>query len=108
LYTYSAKVIGCHDGDTIKVQVDLGFSVYMQLVVRLARIDAPEIFGLTKAMGIEAKDYLINKLLDKAVTIKTFRDKKEKYGRYLADVYVNDICINDELVETGHAVYKDY
>ena len=35
-------------------------------------------------------------------------DKKGKYGRYVAKLWIEDICVNDHLVESGHAEYRKY
>ncbi|MEZ0139414.1 MAG: thermonuclease family protein [Candidatus Reddybacter sp.] len=40
--------------------------------------------------------------------MRTYKNKKGKYGRWLADVLIDDACINDLLVDKGLAVYHDY
>jgi endonuclease YncB( thermonuclease family) len=42
------------------------------------------------------------------IDIRTIRDSQEKYGRYLAEVFKGDICVNDLLVQAGMASYKSY
>ena len=112
-YTYNAKITDIVDGDTIIAHIDLGFRISREMVLRLARIDTPEIRGATKEAGNVSKEYVINNALGKQVTIKTHKDKTEKYGRYLADIYIeNDVgvvdCLNDMLVRLGLAMYKTY
>lgn len=113
MYTYSAKVLSNYDGDTLTLLVDCGFHLSLEMVVRLSRIDTPELRATTMAEGLAARSYVRDRIAGKAVTIKTQKDKTEKYGRYLADIYYvdefgNEICLNDELVSNGLAVYRTY
>lgn len=108
MYTYTAKCIKVYDADTITCVTDLGFKIKMQQTLRLFGINAPEMRGREKKEGTISRDYLRKRILNKEVIIRTQKDKKGKYGRYLADVYINNKCINDELVSKNLAVYKDY
>ena len=109
-YTYKAKVVKVYDGDTFTVDIDLGFHiVYHKQVVRLARINTPEIRGVERPQGLIVRDLVRDLILDKEVVIKTIKDKKEKYGRYLAEVEFEDengktINLSDYLLENGHGV----
>lgn len=111
MYEYRVKkVTGVVDGDTIDVDIDLGFSVSFSQRVRLAGIDTPEsrtTDKAEKALGLEAKEYLKSKIKDaKEVIIKTEKpDSSEKYGRILGWLYVdgNTISINDQMIEDGYA-----
>ena len=111
-YEYSAIVISVYDGDTITVSVDLGFHISQTMSVRLARINSPEVRGGSSTEGLEARDYLRSILLGKKVTLVTYKDGKEKYGRYLADVYLSEPrvfnCVNDMMVAKGFAQPKEY
>ena len=51
--------------------------------IRLARINAPEIRGANRKAGLASRDYLRDLILDRAVLLKTIKDKRGKYGRYL-------------------------
>ncbi len=110
LFHYIAKVISVYDADTIRADLDLGFSIiWKNQKIRLSGIDAPEIRGEEREYGLEARDKVRELILDKYVTIKTIKDRSGKYGRYLAEIYfTNDIgeevCLNDWLVENGYAV----
>ena len=109
MYVYKARVLSAYDGDTIRVDCDLGFGFHKKnMPLRLSRINAPEMRGDTKVQGRAARDFLREKILEQHVTIKTEKDTKGKYGRYLADVFLGPININDLMVEEGHAVYKVY
>jgi micrococcal nuclease len=111
MYEYRVKKItGVVDGDTIDVDIDLGFNVSFSQRVRLAGIDTPESRTSDKAekvLGLESKEYLKSKLKDaKSVVIKTEKpDSSEKYGRILGWLYVdeNTISINDQMIEDGYA-----
>jgi micrococcal nuclease len=106
MFEYSAKVIEVIDGDTIDVSIDLGFDIHHTLRVRLHGINTPETRTRDKqekAKGLAAKERLKELVADKFVTLKTRRDETEKYGRYLAEVYVDKTCVNQQLIREGHA-----
>lgn len=101
MYEYKATVTKVKDGDTLVLDIDLGFSIiYKNQVVRLARINTPE---TSTTEGLTVKDIVTKLLLNKIVVIKTTKDKKDKYGRYLAEVYVDGLNINDYLLENNYA-----
>ncbi len=107
-YYYKANVTSVYDGDTITATVDLGFNVKMKIKVRLAGINAPEIRGKQRPEGLKSRDYLRSLILDKDVVLHTRKDKKGKYGRYIATVYIDNKNVNDLLVENNHAVKREY
>lgn len=108
MYQYTALVLSVYDADTLTVEVDLGFHVKIKQTLRLSRINAPEVTGDTKQLGLDARDYVRRQILGKRVTICTEKDKQEKFGRYLAEVIYNEVCLNDELVALSLAVYQKY
>lgn len=106
MYVYKASVIDVYDGDTITALVDLGFHIKMQIKVRLYGINTPEITGITRPAGLRSKERVVELIHGKDVILKTYKDKQEKFGRWLADVYVDDVntkSINQLLVEEGLA-----
>ncbi|HSG30642.1 MAG TPA: thermonuclease family protein [Thermodesulfobacteriota bacterium] len=108
MYNYYGKLIKVVDGDTIDVEVDLGFHTCVKERLRLADIDTPEVYGKNASPeGTVAKNYVINALTDKLLRIETFKDRTGKYGRFLALVYYQSdnrwINLNDELIEKGLA-----
>lgn len=112
LYNYKAKVVRVIDGDTVDVDVDLGFGITRRERLRLADIDAPEIRtkdAEMKQAAIAATDF-VKQWVDAVdgVVVTTVKDN-DKYGRYLARVYApQGECLNDLLVEKGLAVvYED-
>lgn len=114
LYHYKAVVVDVYDGDTCTVDIDLGLYTWIKgEKIRLNRINAPEVRGKTKAKGIKSRDHLRKMILGKDVLIQTVKDKKEKYGRFLGEVWLigkngNRINVNDEMVKAGMAVYQKY
>jgi micrococcal nuclease len=114
LYYYKAVVKSVYDGDTCDVDIDLGLHTWIKdEKLRLNRINAPEVTGKQKSAGIKSRDFLKNLILEKEVIIQTIKDRKEKYGRYLAEIWIEDkegkyINVNDYLVSKGFAKYQKY
>jgi len=105
LYTYQANVTSVYDGDTLTVDIDLGFSIVLRKqTVRLVRINTPELRGSTQEKGLAARDALRSRVLGKSVILKTIKDSREKYGRWLGEVWVDGECINDWMLSEGLAV----
>ncbi len=108
-YIYHAVVTEVYDGDTITVDIDLGLNIWVRdEKLRLHRINAPEVRGEERERGLVSRDWLREKILDQLIVIETIQDKKGKYGRYLAEVWLEDRNLNDELVSAGLAEYKEY
>ena len=108
MYEYSCEVKRVVDGDTIDCVLDLGFSIFHKCRVRLYAIDTPESRTRNrdeKARGLLAKQFLIDSIKDKKVVLKSkLRDSRGKFGRVLAEVWVNGINVNEDMVKKGHAV----
>lgn len=104
MYQYKAKIIGVYDGDTVTAMVDLGFYHYQQMKFRLYGINTPEVRGEEREQGLIVRDIVRAMILDKEVVINSFKDKQEKYGRYLANIIIDDVDLNIWLVQNGHAV----
>jgi micrococcal nuclease len=111
MYEYRVKkVTHIVDGDTIDVDIDLGFDISFHSRVRLAGIDTPESRTRDlkeKALGLESKEYLKKRLeAAKNIVIRTEKvNSSEKYGRILAWLYVDgeSNSINHEMIEKGYA-----
>jgi len=105
MYEYRAFVLRVVDGDTIDVETDLGFSVVLAQRLRLAGINAPEVKGAEREKGLETAAWLRNRIEGREVVIRTIQDKQEKYGRYLAEVFLVgvDVSLNQEMVQLGLA-----
>lgn len=103
MYQYKAKIIDVYDGDTVTAMVDLGFLHFQQMKLRLYGIDTPELRGPEREEGLKVRDILREMILDQEVIINSYKDKQGKYGRYLANIFLNGIDINEWLVDNGHA-----
>ena len=113
MYEYKCKLVRVVDGDTIDVDVDLGFGVWMQKQrIRMYGIDTPESRtsdDVEKVYGNAAKDFLVQWTNSGNLTLKTFKDGKGKYGRILGEIWYgdetgNDHNINQLLIDNHHAV----
>jgi micrococcal nuclease len=104
-FIYDAYVVSVYDGDTITVDFDLGFDLFLKnQKIRLYGIDAPELKGAEKLSGLTSRDWLREKVLNKNIVIKTHKDTKEKYGRWLGEIYIDDLYINEQLITEGLAI----
>lgn len=111
MFEYFCKVDRVVDGDTIDVNIDLGFDIHHFARVRMMGIDTPESRTRNlaeKALGLASKARLKELLKGKKVKIETSKEGKGKFGRVLADVITidkegNEINCNQQLVEEGHA-----
>ncbi len=102
-FWYQATVLSIHDGDTMTLRIDMGRRIYSDDAIRLYRINAPE---LSQPGGKEARDFLRSLVpIGSEVRVQTHKNSRDKYGRWLGDVWHNGICVNDHLVDSGHAVY---
>lgn len=127
MYQYKAIIQKVVDGDTIEINIDLGLSAWVHNEkIRLYGIDTPEVYGVKKGSaewerGNLASEFVKKYVIEKdEVVIETIKDKREKYGRYLALIYIQidqsvltgltDIrsigdfyCLNDILIAKGLA-----
>lgn len=104
MYEYRAFVRKVYDGDTITVDFDLGFDILLKSQkIRLSRINTPEVRGKEREEGLKSRDALREKIANKWVVIKTQKDKKGKFGRWLGEVWLDDTCMNDWLLQEGLA-----
>ena len=104
VYEYKATVTKVYDGDTITVDFQLGFGIILKSQkIRLLGINTPEVRGKSKPEGIISRDALRARILGKIVTIKTHKDKKGKYGRWLGEVLMEEENINQWLLTEGYA-----
>jgi len=111
MYEYRVKqVLRVVDGDTIDVDIDLGFDISFTSRVRLAGIDTPESRTTDKkekALGLEVKQRLKDILATASVVvIRTQKpDSTEKYGRVLGWLFVDgaEKSVNEALIADGYA-----
>ena len=113
MYVYKAKLDRVVDGDTIDAIIDLGFDITVHKRIRLAGINTPESRTRDleeKKRGLAAKQALID-LLTKHNDEEYFiveSEKVGKYGRVLGKLHAliedKECCLNERLIEMGHAV----
>ena len=119
MYEYKAKLLKVIDGDTVDVDIDLGFGVWLRNErVRIMGIDTPESRTrnkIEKLFGKAASKRLKELLNTKDLVLKTFKgrggeDAKGKFGRILGDFsvyYHNDdrwAMVTEIMIKEGHAV----
>ena len=109
MYEYGCKVTRVVDGDTIDVDLDLGFDIIYKCRVRLYAIDTPE--SRTRNKDEKVRGKLAAKFLKDAISngknviLQTqLKDSKGKFGRVLASVVVDGININQQMVTNHLAV----
>ena len=104
------KVIKVYDGDTITIATKLPFpdSPVYRFPVRLRGIDSPEIKGKSLeeiTLAKISRDALSHMIMDKTVELKDVNT--EKYGRLLANVYIDNIHINQWMLDKKYAIAYD-
>ncbi len=113
MYEYRCTVVKIIDGDTVDVDIDLGFGIWMHKErIRLLGIDTPESRTRDKEekkYGLAAKKYLTEMLNDEGgIVLKTKKDAEGKFGRILGELWRTtdnaDKSINQYLVDEHHAV----
>ena len=109
---YNVKLLHVVDGDTVDVDIDLGFGVWLHDErVRIMGIDTPESRTsdkVEKVFGLAAKNRL-KELLEKDALLVTTENKdgedmKGKFGRILGDFIIGDKRVTDIMIEEGHCV----
>ena len=109
MYEYKAKIRRFVDGDTIDVDIDLGFGMILSKQrIRLYGIDTPESRTRDKEekfYGKLAAQFLKDQCKKgSCITLRTYLDKKGKYGRILGEIIVDGVNINQLMIEEHMAV----
>ena len=110
MYEYKCKIVNIVDGDTIDVDISLGFDLWLfNKRIRLYNIDTPECRTKDleeKKYGLLAKEFVSNLLpIGSTQTLITILDKNEKFGRILGKIKLSDgNFINDLLISNHLAV----
>lgn len=101
-YVYAAKLVKVTDGDTVVLEVDLGFRLKATMPIRLLGINAPEIRDLA---GRLARQWVTDWFTaNPSFTVATAKDP-EKYGRWLGVIHpYSGASLNEALVAAGQAV----
>ena len=117
-YNYKAKLVRVVDGDTVDALIDVGFDIWFKKRIRFKGIDTWESRTRNleeKALGLKAKartKELLEKISSKSGYFRIKSYGMGKYGRVLADIYIqdidgNDIWVNKTLIDEGHAYVYD-
>ena len=109
MYTYNVEVTRVVDGDTVDVDIDLGFGmVYKKQRVRLMGIDTPESRTRNleeKFYGLKAKEFM-KSMVEGKEGIRLVSNDKGKFGRILGELFIpnTDISVNQLMIDNWHAV----
>ena len=98
-YVYRAEVSSVVSGDTVSMNIDLGFGVWMHgQTLHLQDVVAPDLLGEQKEEALKWKRRLTDLLKDRAeIIVQTTRDKSVKPFRYLAVIWADGENINEAL-----------
>ena len=105
-----AKVVKVYDGDTITIAAwfNGGFKKFN---VRLYGVDCAELRGPDKERALDTREFVSDMVLNKIIRIEVLNNKKfngkkmtEKYGRLLANVWIDGQNLSELLYDNGHAV----
>ena len=107
MFEYRCELVKVIDGDTIDIDIDLGFGVWMKNQrIRMYGIDTPESRTRDleeKKYGLAAKAFLTEMLDDSHLILKTHKDERGKFGRILGEVWRTtnfaDQSINNYMIE---------
>jgi len=107
-YEYNATLRRIVDGDTLDLDVDLGFDFRAITRFRLLGVDTPEVVGVDKALGLASRAFTQNWLAAQGgqVLIRSYKaHQREKYGRWLVEAYPpgGGLSLNTELLVNGFA-----
>ena len=108
-YEYNVSVVKVVDGDTVDVDIDLGFGmIYKKQRVRMLGIDTPESRTrdlVEKKFGKASKKHL-KAILEEAESIELVSHDKGKFGRILGDLFIgsNETSVNQQMILDHHAV----
>lgn len=108
---YRAAITYVTDGDTVDVLLDLGFSHYTYMSVRIAGIDAPKLFSgppAERADGARAKNYVETLVATRGPHCVVYSEKwPQSFGRYVATIRLADgTDLAEAIVDAGHAVWS--
>ncbi len=115
-FAYRLTVLRVVDGDTLDVNIDLGFQMTLAgQRIRLLRVNTPEIKGPTREAGMRAKAFTADwlkshsNLLMRSRKIEPGHAVEDSFGRYLVEVFGDNekgeqTCLNDALLSSGNAV----
>ena len=112
MHTYKCTILRVVDGDTVDVDIDLGFGVWMRKErIRVLGIDTPESRTrdkVEKTYGIMAKEFVKSYLpVGSVQTLQTEKDGTGKFGRILGKFLVHDIK-EDRQMHLGDIMIREH
>jgi len=104
---FPAKVLRVVDGDTLELLIDCGFDIHSRQMVRLARVDTPEIRGEERNEGLKSMEFVEDFLHGVEQVLVTTQKDRGKFGRYIGEIVVikdgEMVNLSDRLLEEGLA-----
>ena len=108
MYEYKCEIARVIDGDTVDVNIDLGFGIHTFKRIRIEGIDTPEVRGEERKAGLAVKE-LVEALLPVGSKTVVRVSGRGKYGRWIGDLQLNDYhTLGEYLVLWGLAKEVDY
>jgi micrococcal nuclease len=113
IYEYGAKVLRVIDGDTLDLEIDLGFEIRIRERIRLIGIDTPETYGAKASPEGKLATAFTKSWVDGHANFhlsSTKYNQREKYGRVLGVLYRDGdtVSLNDALLNSGNAKIVTY
>jgi len=114
MWEYRAELQRVVDGDTMDFCVDLGFNVSKEIRVRLADVDTNETYGVPKdseefTLGKKQAAFVEEWFESRGdIIIRTSKDEKGKYGRYIARVFADGDDLSKDLIGEWSHVESEY
>lgn len=105
-YIRKAKLVRVIDGDTVELDIDLGFGITIRSRVRVLGINTPETKGDSRERGLVAKQFTIDWFAKHGpdVVCRTTKDKNDSFGRFLAEITSGLHSLGADLLASGNAV----
>ena len=111
MYEYNCKIVKVVDGDTVDIDIDLGFGVWLRNQrIRIMGIDTPESRTsdpVEKKYGMLAKDQVVRYLAN-SIKFRSFKDEKGKFGRILGDFEVFHPTSNKWMMMAEAMIMENY
>lgn len=107
-YRSWAYVVSVYDGDTVTLLFQSGVNNWQLWKTRLLGIDAPEVRGKEKELGLATRNWLADKILGKWILVDTPEWDLDKYGRLLVNLHLpleenieTPLNLNQEMIRLG-------
>ena len=107
-YVRNARLIRVIDGDTLCLDIDLGFRTWMRRRVRLLGVNCPELTGESRDVGKAAMEFVINWFMSRPADfqVRTHLDKTDSFGRVLVEICSGEESLEEALLASGNAAIR--